>query len=226
MDGKFFNSLFEGDSANGVKLGMGLTGGDFWPRPAGCQNLYRGESINTVDFDNLIAVVDADEGSVVSNASHQAGENYLYVLRRANCCGDEDKSLTAAVKTTFDGEGDLEGPFCNRAFGLKICQLEGLKAKLLWFYCSINQTQVPDCFNVYGDGGSGQIDYENAIASVDYSGPRCYEFQTGVLSEGRHMYCVRAVSESGSEEDFSGVVKIQISASLPQGAGTLGTALI
>ena len=30
MDVKFFDSLYEGDSPNGVKLGMGLTGGDFW----------------------------------------------------------------------------------------------------------------------------------------------------------------------------------------------------
>ena len=35
MDTKFFDSLYEGDSANGFKLCMGLTGGDFWARASG-----------------------------------------------------------------------------------------------------------------------------------------------------------------------------------------------
>ena len=56
MDVKFFDSLFEGDSANGVKLCMGLTGGDFWPQIMGCQIIYRGNSIEDIDFENVLAV--------------------------------------------------------------------------------------------------------------------------------------------------------------------------
>jgi len=75
MDAKFFDSLYEGDSANGVKLGMGLTGGDFWPRVGGCQNLYRGQDGSTIDFENILAVTEIEEESITvpGFAGHQAG---------------------------------------------------------------------------------------------------------------------------------------------------------
>jgi len=50
MDHAFFNSLFEGDSSNGRKLCMGLTGGDFWARITGCQNLYRGDTALEINY--------------------------------------------------------------------------------------------------------------------------------------------------------------------------------
>ncbi len=50
MEAKFFSGLFEGDCVNGIKLGMGLTSGDFWPRVNGCLDLYRGESAYDIDF--------------------------------------------------------------------------------------------------------------------------------------------------------------------------------
>ena len=60
MDAKFFDSLFDGDSPNGIKLCMGITGGDFWAREAGCQNLYRGASIDVIDFDTVEQIVKSE----------------------------------------------------------------------------------------------------------------------------------------------------------------------
>ena len=56
MDVKFFDSLSEGDSANGVKLCKGLTSGDFWAQIAGCQIIYRGQNVEDADFENILAV--------------------------------------------------------------------------------------------------------------------------------------------------------------------------
>ena len=89
MDAKFFDGLYEGDSPNGVKLGMGLTGGDFWSRVEGCRNLYRGEGPFDLDFERLVAVGDIDASQIVSDAAHEAGSVYYYVLRDVNGCGDE-----------------------------------------------------------------------------------------------------------------------------------------
>ena len=94
MDAKFFDSLYEGDSPNGVKLGMGLTGGDFWPRVADCSVLYRGSSMEGIDFASLLAVAEAEasEISPPSYVPHNSGSIYFYVVSRANNCGCEEQT--------------------------------------------------------------------------------------------------------------------------------------
>ncbi|MHC5059704.1 MAG: hypothetical protein ACYTFK_01275 [Planctomycetota bacterium] len=212
MDAKFFDSLYEGDSANGVKLGMGLTGGDFWARISGCQNLYRGADENAVDFETVLATGDVDEGSVVvpDFAQHNASSSYLYVLRRVNICGNEEQTFAAAVKVTFDGQGDLAESGCNDAFALTATQAGGPKALLLWYYCPVAQSAGPAKFNIYWDSGTGLIDYETALGSVDYVGRRYYSFETAALSGGSYRFCVRAVTKDGLENDGLGTVAIQI----------------
>lgn len=211
MDAKFFDSIFEGDSANGVKLGMGLTNGDFWPRPNGCQNLYRGNSFYTIDFDDILAVIDTDEELItVSGFDHEACETYLYVLRRVNCCGDEERSLVAAVKVEFDTLGNLVEPCCNNILSVGAEQYKGPRLWLIWHYCPIDQQAECGHFNIYWDGGSGEIDFETAICAIDYAGPGLYCYETGVLTESEHIFCVKAISETAVMNGLSGRVEVQI----------------
>jgi len=217
MDAKFFDSLFEGDSANGVKLCLGLTGGDFWARRAGCQKLYRGVSGFDIDFDAILASRDIDEASItVPNfAGHQVDSSYVYVLRRANICGDEERTFRAAVRLKFDENGDIVEPVCNDVFSLTAEQIEGPKVRLVWYYCPLSEGAACDNFNIYWDNGTGQIDYETVLGSVDYAGPRYYGFETVVLSEDSYKFCVRGVIKDGQENDDLGTVRIQIRDALP-----------
>ncbi len=99
MDIEFFDSLFEGDSVCGTKFCMGLTGGDFWARKAGCAVLYRGVEILS-DLKHIIAVADynAQQIEVPSINEHQSGVNYYYRLNRVNICGEREKTQTACLK--------------------------------------------------------------------------------------------------------------------------------
>ena len=223
MDIKFFDSLFEGDSCNGVKLGMGLTGGDFWPRVAGCQNLYRGGSIRSVDFSEVLLVTDAEQGfvSCVPLNGHQAGEVYFYVLRRVNGCGYEEQTLGAAVKAVFDNAGDLISAGCNRVFGFFVEQVAGSKYRLVWYYCPIGQGATCDHFDVYGDGGSGEIDYETVVAAVDYIGAGFYSYESDLSAGESMLFSIRAVSIDGGSDGFAGEIEIQVSDSAPQAVGIL-----
>lgn len=212
MDAKFFDSLYEGDSANGVKLCLGLTGGDFWARISGCQNLYRGPNAHDVDFDTLLMVAGINEESLTVPifAGHEADRSYVYVLRRANICGYEEHTFAAAVKVSFDGQGNLIEPGCNDIFALTARQIAGPKVRLVWYYFPIGQRSEPVSFNIYWDSGTGQIDYETELGSVDYAGPRYYGFDTGVLGEDSYKFCVRGLMENGEENDDLGTVRIQI----------------
>jgi hypothetical protein len=228
MDSKFFDSLFEGDSANGVKLGMGLTGGDFWPRASGCQNLYRGESASAIDFDTILAVseVDGDLIAVPAFVEHKSGASYVYVLRRVNRCGNEEWTLGAAVKVAFDDDGNLVGLMCNDIFAVTARQIEGPKVRLVWYYCNIGQGVNCGGFNVYWDNSNGVIDYENKLGAVNYVGPRYYRFETDALSEGRFQFCVRAESECGEETECLDATEIQIRGVAPQNVEMLQTQTI
>jgi len=217
MDAKFFDSLYEGDSPNGVKLGMCLTGGDFWPLSAGCQSLYRGTSMDTVDFANILGVSDItkDEISPPNWLEHNPSTTYFYVLRRCNCCGNEERSLGAAVKIAIDSNGDLSKCRCNSIFSVKAIQVEGDKIKLVWFYWPIEQEAEPDSFKVYWDNGTGQIDYENPVAVIDYFGRAFYTWQSAALTGEAYLFCIRVVTSTGADDEFTGQITIQLRTTKP-----------
>lgn len=228
MDARFFDSLFEGDSANGVKLGMGLTGGDFWPRVEDCQNLYRGGSVCTIDFDTILAVRDVDEILIGcgDEVGHEAGQSYLYVVRRANRCGDQEQSFGAAIMAVFDGESGLIEPGCNKVFSIFAEQIKGPRVRVVWYYCPIGQEVACGGFNVYSDNGTGQVDYETPVTAVDYAGARFYSYKSDVLSEGRYLFVIRAVSKIGQENNFDGAIEIEIGDMLPDGVGSLSAVCV
>jgi len=228
MDVKFFDSLYEGDSAKGVRLGMGLTGGDFWARCGGCQNLYRGGSMQTIDFTNILATGDIC-GTVMSPPSwleHQPSSTYFYVVRRVNCCGVEEHSLCGSVKIVLDGAGELAEPRCNNVFSVKAQQVFCDKVRLLWYYWPIEQDSLPGCFRIYSDGGCGTIDYENAVAEIDYVGQRFYSWQSGSLGGEKYLFCIRAVSQAGVEGEFAGEVRIDLDRTRPEAIEIFHTEVI
>ena len=227
MDTVFFDSLFEGDSANGVKLSMGLTGGDFWPRPEGCQVLYRGGSIETVDFSMVLAVRDVgSESMAIPDYVQHAGDTvYYYVIRRVNNCGQQEQTLLAAAKVAMDSNGDLAHPRPNNAFGLMAKQIAPSGAELVWYYWSIGQNSEPAAFNVYWDNGTGQIDHENAVATIEYSGKKFYCYRSSTLTAGRYEFAVSAVGADGIESDHLQLA-IQIDTASPELIEILSTDVI
>ncbi len=225
MDAKFFDGLYEGDSPNGVKLGMGLTGGDFWPRVEGCRNLYRGGGPFDVDFERLISVADINAGQIVSKSAHEAGSVYYYVLRDVNGCGDEVQG-SAMVRAVFDGEGNWIEPGCNDVFDIWAGQIPGPRVRLVWYYCPADELVECERFNVYDDNGSGEIDFENVSGTVAYQGKGLYSYESGVLSEGEFRFCVRCESVSGTESGLAGMVRIGVTECVPAEAGTISVGVV
>lgn len=217
MDAKFLDSLYEGDSPNGVKLGMGLTGGDFWPRIVGCQMLYRGSSMERMDFANLLAVAEAEasEISPPSYLPHNSDLTCFYVIRRANNCGYEEHTLAAAVKVSIDADGELAEPWPNNVFETRAEQVDGNKIRLVWYYCPVEQQSPPACFKVYYDTGTGQIDYENPIATISYAGRRFYSYQSDALDAGKYLFAIRAEDAGGMENASLAQIRIQLDSMSP-----------
>jgi len=210
-------ALFAGMGANAFNLGTVLTLGWFWSRVAGCSALYRGGSMETIDFENILAVakIDADVISPPSYVQHSSGTNYFYVIRRSNNCGDQERTLAAAVKVSIDANGDMAEPQPNNVCEIIPCQIDGNKVQLIWYYCPIEQQSVPAYFKVYYDAGTGQIDYENSIATICYAGRGFYSYQSGSLDAGEYLFAVRVEDAAGTENCSLARIKIQLDAISP-----------
>jgi len=214
MDTAFYkDAFFAGMTSNAFRLCTVLHLSWFWPRLAGCCLLYRGDSIDTVDFNQIVAVDDfnAAEVSPPAYLSHGSNTTCFYVLRRANGCGDVERTLSASAKVSIDGDGNPTEPVPNSIFAIKTEIVQGNRAKLTWFYCPMQQQSVPVCFNIYTDDGAGQIDYQNTIAQIEYQGRRFYSFTSDELPAGKYLFVIRAQNKSGLEDNSSAATSIEIS---------------
>jgi len=218
-------ALFNGMTANAFKLGTTLTMGWFWVRRSGCSALYRGPSMEQIDFTNILSMAnkDACEISPPSYIPHENNSKYYYVVRRFNNCGHQELTLAAAVKVAIDANGELEMPQPNSIFSSDIKQVNGNKIQIVWYYCPLKQKSLPVCFNVYYDSGSGQIDYENPLAKIKYEGRKYYSYQSDALGAGRYLFTIRVENEDGVENSSSTQLKIQLDTINPDAIDILST---
>jgi len=210
-------ALFNGMTANAFKLGTTLSLGWFWVRVAGCSVLYRGSSMGEIDFVNILAVSeqDAREISPPSYISHNSGSTYFYIVRRFNNCGYQERTLAASVKVSIESNGELAQPQPNKVFDSGAELVDGNKIQLVWYYCPLEQKSQPMCFNVYYDGRTGQINYENPLAIIGYKGRKFYSYQCGALEAGRYLFAIRTEDASGIENSSLARLRIQFDPTNP-----------
>jgi len=217
-------ALFAGQTSNAFKLGTVLTLGWFWSRVAGCSILYRGGSIETIDFRNILVVAEADASEIQppDYLQHNGNSTYFYVIRRTNNCGAQEYTLAASVKFSIDANGDMAKPRPNSVLAARAKQVTGNKVQLLWFYCPIEQKSRPTHFKLYYDSGTGQIDYENAIASRSYAGRLFYSYRSDMLDEDTYLFAIKVEDAAGTEDASSGHIKFQLDTKSPDTIDIVG----
>ena len=205
-------ALFAGQTANGFKLGTTLGLGWFWARVNGCRTVYRGGSMETVDFDDVLAVVktDTEEIRLPRYLSHEAEQIYFYVVRCANRCGQTEQTLRAAVKTAIGNDGKLAKAKPNGVAELRAEQGRDGRIEIVWTYSPIEQESPPEKFRVYCDEGAGEIDYQNAVATLNYRGRRFYRYEVERAENGRYLFAVRAADKTGNENETTHTVAVDV----------------
>lgn len=216
-------SLFNGMTANAFKLGTVLTMGWFWSRVSGCTALFRGESMETADFDNILTVTNADANQISppDYIQHSSDSTCFYVVRRFNNCGYEEQTLAAAVKISIDGNGDLKQPQPNSILSAKAKQTADNKVLLVWYYCPLEQKSQPQNFKIYYDNGTGQIDYNSPLAEISYNGKGFYKYQSGTLESKTYLFAIRTVNAGGVEDSSFEQLRIQLCADSPNSVNIL-----
>ncbi|MFH1369880.1 MAG: hypothetical protein ABII09_01120 [Planctomycetota bacterium] len=205
-------ALFAGQTANGFKLGTATRLGWFWSRVNGCRIAYRGESMETVDFDDVLAVAEADASEIVlpDYVSHEPGRTYFYAVRCANRCGRIERTLAAAVKVSIGDDGTLRIGTPNSVFGLAAVIQRSGKVEIGWTYSPLEQAGNPVEMRVYGDEGTGEINYQEPVTLVPYKGKRFYRYESELPGDGRYRFVVRAVDAKGNERESMREVEAEI----------------
>ena len=205
------NALFCGMTGEAFRLGIALTGGWFWMRIKGCTVLYCGTGQDNMDFENSLTVAEIDSQtiSLPEYLSVENNSSFVYAVRRANGCGQLEYTLSAAVQVTIDNNGNMVAGRVSRIFAIAAKQIADSKAELSWYYCPLEQKQAPVCFKIYYDNRTGQLDYENPIATVSYSGRKFYRYQTDTLDCGQYLFAIRAEDADGVDDSSLACVKIR-----------------
>jgi hypothetical protein len=217
------DALFNGMTANALKLGTTLSLGWFWARISGCSVLYRGSSIEQADFDAVLTVaqINACEISPPDYLPHESSFAYFYIVRRYNHCGYQEHTLAAMAKVTFDAEGQLNKPLPNKIYTAKAEQVDADKVRLTWFYCPLKQDSQPICFNIYYDCRTGQINYENPLAVISYKGQKFYSYESNPLEPGRYLFVIRAEDADGIENGSSACMSVELDDKCPDAISIL-----
>ena len=218
-------SLFSGMTSNAYKLGTALTLGWFWTRVCGCSNLYRGSSMEQIDFANILATseIGATQVQPPSYVAHSNSQTYFYIVRRVNNCGYEEQTIAAAVKVSIDDNGDLSLPQPNTVFNFKAEQIAGDKVKFVWFYCPLEQKSPPTIFKIYYDNQTGQVDYENPVSVINYTGRKFYSYQSDSLDAGKYIFAIRAEDAPGTQNNSLEQITIELDITSPDAINILST---
>jgi hypothetical protein len=206
-------ALFAGQTAYGFKLGTALTLGWFWTRFNGCLLVYRGQSMEAIDFDNELVVIspETEEIKLHDFIPHGAGKEYFYVVRCANRCGQIEQTLKAAVKVSIDSAGKLEAGKPNEVFGLAVKRRIDRQIELVWMYYPIEQESGPREMRIYSDEGTGEVDEQEPIAVVQYKGKRLYQCKCEIPGNVKYRFVVRVADSDGNEQRSSKAVEIETS---------------
>ena len=217
------DALFNGMTANALKLGTALTLGRFWIRIAGCSALYRGPSMEQIDFATILTVTEQDTGDISppNYLLHSSSTTYFYVIRQYNHCGYQELTLAATAKVSLDAEGELDEPQPNKIFAAKVEQVDTDKVRLTWFYCPIEQGSQPACFNIYHDSRAGQIDFENPLVEISYKDQKFYSYESDPLEPGRYLFAIRAENTAGIQHSSSAHLAIELDVTGPDAINIL-----
>jgi len=203
LDSRFCNSLVEGDFGDGLLLRQSLTEGDFWSLRSGCFTLHRGlGSAEAIDYERIEATTYAAGLFVLPSwLSHLEGMDTYYAVRRVSASGKGELGTGALVRLSLDESGQQRSARPNQVSGLEALAEAGGKIRLRWWYMPAGQEAGPDLFAVYGDGGTGEVDYGVAVGTVAYCGAGSYEYVSEAHAGGQaRRFSVRSIAADGTDD--------------------------
>ncbi len=190
MDVKFFDGLFEGDSVNGVKLCLGLTGGDFWARIGGalvCREVKEVQCSSRADI-SVVFDVCAVRAAVRIFDTPVPGEVYNFGLSTVSGDGVERFLEHALCFAKFADNGSFTPNYCGAVDCLSSRLVDG-DVVLRWSHYGSVPADQPDSFEVYNAQAGGDLSQLASAATLEYAGPGNYYCKVEYVQGMSHL-CV------------------------------------
>ncbi len=200
----YYDPIHRGWTPAGIANGVCATVGFFFPRIRGGYNLRRGVGEVPDASEPIVGAAGADATTIRTFPwmMHDASTTYVYRLTAINGGGVENWSDEVVASTGFDAAGDWVGSRPNAPADLRVTPGAGGKFVLRWTYSRPGEQAEPAAFRLYNDGGTGSVDFETIVATVEYRRGRfhyCYSSEA-FASGTRVRWVVRAVSAEGVED--------------------------
>lgn len=191
MDEKFFDGLFEGDSVNGVKLCLGLTGGDFWARVGGalvCREVKEVQCLSCADISVAFDIC-AVRAAVGLFDTPGSDEVYKFTLSAVSCDGIERFIEHALCRAIFGDNGSLLPNYCG-AVDFLSSRLVDSDVLLRWAYYGSVPADQPDSFDIYNAQAGADLSLFSPIATLKYTGPGNYFCKVEYVQGMSHLSAV------------------------------------
>ncbi|AQT67108.1 hypothetical protein STSP2_00249 [Anaerohalosphaera lusitana] len=176
----------------GIKLAMGLTGGDFWARPQGCVILcmrdarFEDEKLGRVFNSNA-------EEFVLSEIRPEAVGNMIYAyVRRINFCGQEEAGLDGCICLIADENGKWVNVPAHGVLDITAVRESSANIQLQILY--ISSENVTARFYVY-DGSATE---ENKIAEEELGRSGVHSFRIVLPDEQTSELQLILVNDEGA----------------------------
>jgi len=225
----YYDPLFFGATFTGVVHGVGLMlGVGGWCQPGGMHVLYRGSSRVSIDYDTPVGAAGPGVSSITLFPwiTHDADTSYYYTclpIGAGGVAAVPNSKTPQIVRVRIDGEGDAMAPAPMAPRNLRVTPVAAGAFRISWTYPQTTQAPAPSTFNIYTNGGSGDVDYESSIATVTARlsgrGAGCYGWISSAYDHAtRVTFAVRAEDSDGDEDQNVAVASAVADAEGPSAA--------
>lgn len=149
-------------------------------------DLYRatGSDPELLDYSVPLARV----GPAVTQAATPAldvGATHWFGIRPVSVRGQESPITSCEARIELDGAGQRQLDRPAGVLALSARLVSGGGASLTWCYRVGETGVVPEVFRVFGDGGTGTVNYSAPLGEVPYVADRAwFEWTSGALVDG------------------------------------------
>lgn len=200
-----YDAVFLGMGRRGLANGMHATMGQMFPRAGGGANLYRGiGSAEEIDWTDPVGVVGKEVTAIrnFADRGHDSAQDYCYAVRAISAGGVEQGETPSGVRVSFDGSGSAIIPSVDLPGELVCGPIANGKFGLSWYYRASERSDGPKEFRIYGNGGTGGVDYGTVLGVVEFRfWQRHYAYESAAFATGTTVvWSVRTVNSAGQEE--------------------------
>ncbi len=193
----------------------------------GGYNIYHGvgSSAAAIDYDSPAGVTGPGV-LAITQAGLAAPGVHWFGVRSVTDAGVVSPTTDAEVRLELDAQGRQVLPRPASVQGLSGAAGAGGRVTLNWLAMPETGAALPAAFRIYGDGGTGAVNFAVALGSVAYvPGQRGYRWTSGALAAGVTVQlAVRAESAAGGVDAAPATVAVTPVAAGPAVVGQVSAA--